>query len=463
MTIRRIMCICMALILALGCACALAEEDLQAQLDAANAKIEELQKQVDTYYPFYFAQIVATYGEDGIIWLSDVQAQYDAAASQYEAYGISLAAYGMEDSVKRDIVESAVQSEVLLAKAAELGLDQFDEETEAGFAAQAQATMEEYIDYYISYYYADAEEVTDEMRAEAEEYWLNNGLVPEEVAASLKDEAALNAVQEYATKDVTVTEEDVQAAYEALVDLNQDSYVNDRTYNSDRNSGVAIAWNPEGYRAVKHVLIMFNDEQAQLYSDLQSQLTNLEAEREAILNPTEEADEEDTEDNDIAEPRELSEVDADIAACGMEIEALYSQLLPTAQEVIDAFESGTAFDELIEQYNEDPGMQNEPTASQGYAVAENSTTWEQTFTEGAMSIEKIGEISAPVYGANGIHIIYYMADVEPGETGLESVRESVTRDAKEQKLQAAYESQLAAWMEEANVEYHFENFGIAAE
>ena len=60
MTIRKIMCICMALVLALGCVGALAEDDLQAQLDEANAKIEELQAQVDTYYPYYIAQIVAT-------------------------------------------------------------------------------------------------------------------------------------------------------------------------------------------------------------------------------------------------------------------------------------------------------------------------------------------------------------------------------------------------------------------
>ena len=460
MTIRKILCICLTLVLALGCVCALAEEeDLQAQLDAANAKIEELQAQVDTYYPFYFSQVVATYGEDGVIWLKDVQEQYNAAAAQYEAYGISLSAYGMEDSVKLDILQSFAETEVLLAKAAELGLDQFDEEQEAEFVKEAQATMDEYIDYYIEYYYADAEEVTDEMRAEAENYWLNNGLVPDEVAASLRDQAMLSAVEEYATKDVEVTEEDIQATYEALVERNKEEYTEDRTYNSDRTSGVAIAWNPEGYRAVKHVLIMFDDDQAQQYSDLQSQLNSLTAERDAILNPSEDEDAEEEE----AEPRDIADVDADIAACGMEIEQLYAQLLPTAEEVIAAFDDGTEFDALIEQYNSDPGMQNEPTASEGYAVSEDSSYWEQAFVDGAMSIENIGEISEPVYGSNGIHIIYYMADIEPGEVGLEAVRESIEQDAEDEKYKTAYDEQVAAWMEEANVEYYYENFGITTE
>ena len=459
MTIRRILCICMALVLALSCACALAEDDLQAQLDAANAKIEELQAQVDTYYPYYIAQIVATYGEDGIVWLEDVQAEYEAAEAQYEAYGISLATYGMEETVKRDIIDAAVQNAVLLSKAAELGLDQFDEEAEAEFEAQAQATLEDYITYYLDYFYADAEEITDEMRAEAENYWFSNGLDMDEIVASYRESATLDAVYAYATKDVELTEEDIQAAYEALVERNKTSYAEDRTYNSDRNAGVAIAWNPEGYRAVKHVLIMFNDEQAQRYTDLQNQLLSLNNERDAIENPGE--GEEQTDED--AEPRTLAEVDADIAACAAEIEALYTQLQPTADEVIAAFEDGADFDELIAEYNQDPGMQSGPTASMGYAVAANSTYWDQAFTDGAMSIENVGEISAPVYGTNGIHIIYYLTDIEPGEVGLDAVRESVTQDAEELKFQTAYEDQVAAWIDEADVTYYYESFGISAE
>ncbi len=468
MTIRRILSLCLALVLALGCAGALAEEDLQSQLDAANARIAELEAQVEKYYPYYIAQIVATYGEDGVILLEDMQAEYDAVSAQYQNMGISLEAYGLVDTLKRNIVETAVENAVMLDKAAELGLDQFDEATEEGFAAQADQQWEQYISSYISYFYADAEEVTDEMRAEAEQYWQDNGANKDDIAATFREAAILDAVHDYATKDVTVTEEDVQAAYEAKISLNQENYADDRNYNSDRTSGAAIAWNPEGYRAVKHVLIKFSDEQAQRYSDLQSQLTSLNAERDAIVNPPEateapEGAEAETTPEPTPEPRTLEQVDADIAACGMEVESLYSELMPTAKEVIEAFEGGADFDELIEKYNEDPGMQNEPTASQGYAVAANSTYWEQAFTDGAMSIENVGEISEPVYGSNGIHIIYYMADITPGAVALDEIRETVEAEAEEQKTQSVYEAQLDEWIQEANVVYHYESFGLAPE
>lgn len=458
---KKLICICVALVLALGSFCALAEEDLQAQLDAANEKIAELQAQVDAYYPFYAAQIVATYGADGVIWLEDVQEQFDAVEAQYANYGISLASYGMVDSVKKDIIDSAVRTAVLQDKAAELGLNAFDEDELAEFAQSAQEMMDDYVEYYLSYFYADAEEVTDEMRAEAEAYWADNGMNYDACLETLKSDAADAALYDYVTGDVAITEEDVEATYAARVEADRQNYANDRTYNADRSAGVGVAWNPEGYRAVKHVLIKFDDEQAQLYSDLQSQLDSLNDEKDAIENP-EAADEADGEDGEAAEPRTVEEVNADIAACATEMEALYSQLLPTAEEVIAAFDSGADFDELIEKYNGDPGMQNEPTATIGYAVAENSTYWEQAFVDGAMSIEDKGGISGPVYGSNGIHIIYYMDDVPAGEVALEEIREDVEQEALETKIQTTYDDQVAAWEAEAGVQCFYENFGITA-
>ena len=530
MNLKKLLCVCLALVLALAVTGCSSNKDVQAQLEAANvgiaelqaeldaanasvadlqaqleaanatiaelqaaepvaaeadnatepalgdsdaeAKIAELQALVDTYYPYYAAQIVATFGENGVVWLDDVQAAYDSVSAQYASYGLDLASYGMEETVKKDLVDSAVEDAVVKAKAAELGLDQFDEAALAEFEASAEATMQSYIDYYLGYYYPDAEEVTDEMRAEAEKYWTDNGFSREAYAESLQKDAINEAVYEYVTKDVAVTDEDVQAEYETLISENQESYTNDRTYNSDRNADVTIAWNPEGYRAVKHVLIKFNDEQSALYSDLQSQLDSLNAEKDAIVaaqTATEAPEAEATaEADETAEPeateaplRTLEEVNADIAACATEVEALYAQLMPTAEEVVAAFNAGTSFDELIAKYNEDPGMTNEPTATIGYAVSADSTTWDPAFTEGAMSIAEVGQISEPVRGSSGIHIIYYMSDVTPGEVALDEIRDGVAEVALSDKIAATYDEQVAAWVEEANVEYYYSNFGIA--
>ena len=453
MTMKKLLCLALALMMALCCT-AFADEDLQAQLDAANAKIAELQAQVDAYYPYYFAQIVATYGEDGIIWLEDAQAEYDNMNAQYAAYGMDLASMGMADMAKVSVVEAAVEDAVIKAKAEELGLAEIDEATMTEMEAMAQETLNYYVEYYLSQAYADAEEITDEMTAEAIAYWESTGTSLEAIMNSYIDSEIYQAVEEYAFKDVVVNEEDIQAAYQEMIEDNKDAYTDDATYNSDRTNAEAIAWNPEGYRAVKHVLVKFDDEQSARYTELQNQLSSLNAEKEAIENPAEETEE-------AAEPRAIDEINADIAACAMEVEALYSQLLPTAEEVIEKFNAGTSFEDLIAEYNADPGMTSEPTASQGYAVREGSTYWDPAFTEGAMSIEAIGGISQPVYGSYGIHVIYYMADVPAGEVALDEIRDTVEQNALSDKQNAAYSGLIDSWMEEMHVEYYYENFGVA--
>ena len=195
--------------------------------------------------------------------------------------------------------------------------------------------------------------------------------------------------------------------------------------------------------------------------DLEVEVEEVEDEEEDLEVEVEEVEDEEEETEapePTPEPRSLDEIEADTASVTAEIEALHAELLPQAQQVIDEFNGGADFDSLIEKYNADPGMTNEPTASQGYAVAANSTTWDPAFTEGAMSIAEVGQISAPVYGMNGIHIIYYLADITPGVVPFEELAEVAETNALEEKVSDTYENQINAWVEEANPVYHADRF-----
>ncbi|MBQ3575443.1 MAG: hypothetical protein IJA26_07215 [Clostridia bacterium] len=450
MTIKKLLCIVFALVMALGCV-AFAEEDLQAQLDAANARIAELEAQVETYYPFYEAQIAATYGEDGVVWVEDILNQYAYVDSQYAGMGMSLESLGMGAYMKQELVSVAVETGVLLDKEAELGLGVVTEEFIAEAEAAADKVIEEYIGYYMDYTYPDVEEITDEMRAEAIAYWADNGLDKESYVESSKQDAITSAMYEYAVKDVVITEEDVQAEYEAMVAANKEDYAADPgSYASDLTSGALIAYHPEGFRMVKQVLVQFDEDQSALYSQLQTRLSSLNAEKEALA--AGEAVE--------GEQRTAAEIDSDIQACAMEIEALYAQLMPEVEEVIEKFNNGTDIETLIAEHNDDPGMMQGITAETGYAVSEGCTNWDPAFKDAAMSIEEIGQLSAPAYGSYGIYIVYYLSDVVPGEVDLETIRADVEYNALENKRTAAYDAALAQWVEEAGVVYHFENLGI---
>ena len=474
MNMKKLLCLALAMLVALS-AMALAEtgDDLQAQLDAANARVAELEAQVELYKPYYEKQVVAEFGEDGIIWLDDAMKEYEAAASAYAQYGLSIDDYAA--GIKEDILKTLVRDAVIDAKAAELGLSQLDDETVAKLKAEAAETFENYVDSYRSYF--AAEDATDEeARAQTlaalESYGLTQDALAQQTIDGYVDEQLYNHV----TADVTVTDEEVQAKYDAMVAEAQESYSDDRNYNNARNNGDTIAWNPEGYRAVKHVLVKFDDDQAKQYSELHSTLDSLNAELEALDAPAEteapaeesaapaeveEAPAEATPEvtpEPTPEPRSREEIQSDIGNIATEIEALYSQLLPQAQQVIDEFNGGADFDSLIEKYNADPGMQNEPTATNGYAVSANSTAWDPAFTEGAMAIEAAGQISGPVYGQNGIHVIYYLSDITPGPVALEDIADAVKDAALQDKTSETYDNQINAWVEEANPVYHVDRF-----
>jgi len=482
MNMKKLLCLVMAVLMALSAmAMAESQDDLQAQLDAANARIAELEAQVEKYKPYYEKQVVAEYGEDGIIWRDDAMKEYEAAASAYSQYGLSIDDYA--EGIKEDILKSLVKSAVIDAKAAELGLGELDDETVAKLQEEAAKTFETYVDSYRSYFAADAatdEEAREQTIAALEQYGLTQDALAQQTIDGYVDEQLYN----YVTADVTVTDEDIQAKYDAMVAEAQENYADDYSYNNARNSGTTIAWNPEGYRAVKHVLIKFDDDQAKRYSELHGTLDSLNAELEALDAPVAETEAPvEIEDADIEveeapveeaeatpeatpettpeptpEPRSREEIQADIGNIATEIEALYSQLLPQAQQVIDEFNGGADFDSLIEKYNADPGMQNEPTATNGYAVSAGSTTWDPAFTEGTMGIEAVGQISGPVYGQNGIHVIYYLSDITPGPVALEDIADAVKDAALQDKVSEVYNSQVEAWVEEAKPVYHVDRF-----
>ena len=472
MNFKKLLCMVMAMLMAMS-ALALAEtDDLQAQLDAANARIAELEAEVAQYKPFYESQIVAEYGEGGIIWLEDAQREYQAAADAYAQYGLNIDDYG--EDIKQDILETLVRQAVLDDKAAELGLNEMDEEARANLEAEAAENFETYVETYKGYFAdenADDETAREQTIAAMESYGLTQDALTQQMLDSYVDDQ----LHSYITKDVAVTDEDIQAEYDAMVADDEANYSgNDRSYNNARNSGETIAWNPEGYRAVKHVLIKFDDDQSTKYNELHNTLDSLKAEKDALENPAEDAETAETTEAETTEaetaeaetaeaeptaaPRSLEEIESDIAGVTAEIEALHAQLLPQAQQVIDEFESGADFDSLIGKYNADPGMNNEPTASNGYAVATDSTTWDPAFTEGAMSIAEVGQISAPVYGMNGIHIIYYLSDITPGAVPFEDIAEAVEANALEDKISETYDQQVAAWVEEAAPVYHADRF-----
>lgn len=455
--LKKILCLFLAIACLGTLAFAETTEDLQ-------ARIAELEAQVELYKPYYDAQVIVEY-DGGAIFLDDVLEEYSYYEQMYsQQYGIDLASYGLDTQVKQQAAQHLMEEVVKHAKATELGLDNLDEQTLSDLTAQADEMWETYIQTIGEQMKTD-EQTLDDVRDQAIAYLESIGYTHDSVFENLKHNYIEDKLYEVTTADVTVTEEDVQAAYEAQIESDKENYANDSTYNSARNAGTTIAWNPEGYRAVKHVLIKFDDDQSSRYSDLTSQLNNLNEALDAALNPeptaepTADATEEPAEEEVVE--RTAEEIQADIDAVKAQLDALYAELMPTAQEVIDKFNAGETFESLIDTYNGDPGMTAEPTKSQGYAVKADSTAYDAAFTAGAMSIAELGGISEPVKGAYGIYVINYFADVPAGEVPLSDIHDALESSLLDSKISETYSNALTEWISALNPVYHYDRLGSA--
>jgi len=99
-------------------------------------------------------------------------------------------------------------------------------------------------------------------------------------------------------------------------------------------------------------------------------------------------------------------------------------------------------------------MQNEAMRASGYAVHKDSILYDPAFTAGAVALEKVGDVSEPVVGQYGVHILYYLRDIPGGAVELtEEMKNEFHDDLLEQKRNEALNSALDKWLEEASIAY----------
>ena len=163
------------------------------------------------------------------------------------------------------------------------------------------------------------------------------------------------------------------------------------------------------------------------------------------------------------EEAQSGEEEGESAVTAEAVEAARDALLENHQKMIDdiyeKLAQGESFQSLIALYGTDPGMQVESNLENGYAVHQDSIIWDPAFTAGAFSekMQKPGDVSDPVIGMNGIHILYYLRDIPEGYIEMtDEIRASVEEYLLGSKQNEIITAALEQWLEQANVEYDTE-------
>ena len=424
--------------------------------------------------------VLATVNGAELTW-ADVAPVYDSLVSSYGNY------YDLTDSANVELfravaMQNKINEVIMQAKIAELGIALTDEEAAAA-EEDAQSDWDNAISSYISQQHSDltdesSQEDKDAANAEAVQYFNDLGYSPESLKENYKQYALYDKLEATIVQDVTVTDEEVEALYQELVESDRALYENDIAAYVDYNnyvdqmamyamyygtdSSMDYAWyRPAGFRAVKHILLPVDAELMQTYQDLQARLEEqVESETEgdeesaaAAAAAEETADAEAT-----AEPTEepVTQEQVDEAKA-----AILASIADKIDEIYAKIEEGVDFDELIAEYgvNEDgtasdPGMTSESYKTSGYEVSSASTNYVAPFVEAAFSVDNVGDVSAPYISSYGVHIVKYIADIPAGPIEMTAEqREAKRTELLTSKQNELYTATMDQWNQEADITY----------
>lgn len=367
------------------------------------------------------------------ITLADVEAMYDQVVTYYaNSYGYDISGDDMRGEVMAVALNTLIQDKAVASKGAELNLYVLSDEETAEITAAMEQSWEEAVAYYSEAYFGVTDQSTDEEKAEARVNTLamleSMGYTYDSMLANELEYAKYQKVEEYIMAGVAVTDEEVQAAYEARVAADEANYKDDAaTLEYYQYMGYTSYYMPAGYRGVLQILLEVDEELLNTYSDLSSRLGAEAAEDE--------------------EPVTQEQVDA-------AHDAIMAAIQPVYDEIIEKYNAGTPIVDLISEYNIDPGMTIAENLENGYEVHKDSIMYDPQFVAAAFSVDEIGQVSQPYVGSYGAYVVYYLRDIPAGAVALtDSVKETLTEETLAEKQQAAYAETIEKWTAELDVQY----------
>jgi len=331
-------------------------------------------------------------------------------------------------------LESMIREAVVKDHLQKAGYLDYSEEELAAFTNDAQAQWDQLVSTYVERYLTeDNEEVRATLKTQAEQYFATMGGSVEMLTDDLMYNAAMEKLQEDLTGGYVPTEEEIQqvfdlygAQYQAQYENNVGMYEFYTQY-----YGYESWYVPEGYRAVIHILLNVDADVLKAYTDAQAALDEAES---------------------AEDPDEAAIAEAKAAA-----EAAKAAVIASRQDVIDdiyaRLEKGESFQSLIAEYGNDPGMQDETMLAEGYHVHAESILWDPAFTEGAFQegMRQPGDVSQPVVGTYGIHILYYLKDVPGGLLMTDSIHDEIYEYLLSSKASNAFNAGYAEWQQELEI------------
>lgn len=347
-------------------------------------------------------------------------------------YGVNMGLPTDRLTVAEDVINTNINQLVATQKARELGLDQLTAEETEQVNTAALAAYEDQISQIIASLYADLDET--EARQKAVEYAVQYDITEENFIQNQTHNTVMDKLAEYIIKDITVSQAEVDEQLAQKTEEQKATFTEDPNLFGDAlNVGDPVYYAPAGYRLVKHIVLIFSDEDQAVITEKQDALTAAAA---AVGSAEEE--------NKAALQAEMDAAQADLDAAEA---AAMENLRVKAEEIhAQAIAEGADFDALMAQYSVDT-----TAPKNGYAIRDGYVNFSEVFQNAAMGLEKAGDVSELVETEYGFHIIQYAADVEEGPYEAEAARASLEQSLLYSAQQSHFNEVMTGYVNEAHI------------
>ena len=455
---KRFLCILLSLMLLAGMTAALAEEPAAQAEEPAAA---EAGATAETQEPVL---LVTVNGEEIMSNHEEVEYWINYYLYQLSGYGYDVSDPDMMSMVDQYALLNTIRFILIRQKATELGLDSFTDEEKAEWEKAANENWEQAV---ASYMQGITDESTDDEKAAARadaiaalvaEGYEEDSYIQEYIDSEISNQL-VNRLMDYVSKGITVEDDEIQAYFNELVDEDKANYADDISNYEfiTQYYQQPSYYMPEGYRGINHILLKVDDTLLNTWKDLTARYEEQKAAEEAPEETIKPVDAEPETDAETEAPAGTPEPTTEPVTEEM-VETAKQAILDSVQSTVDEIKAklndGVSFDELILEYGTDPGMQDEKTRSSGYPVHKDSILWDPAFTAGASALEKIGDVSEPIVGQYGVHILHYLRDIPGGAVELtEDMKNEIHDNLLEQKRNAALNTAIDKWLEESEIVY----------
>ena len=371
-------------------------------------------------------QTVVANVEGELVLKGDVLDIADYQISMYQYYGMYPEDFTTNPQYKDDYEEVlkssldiAIDAKIEKVNAKQRGCYEFTAEEREALDNTIKSNLSNHISNYSEilltmpeYANMSEEEIAAIAYDKLNEYFVSQGykFTMQDIISDAEDAKALEILKDVVTASIEVTEDEVKAEYDRLVEDAKTGYESEESsFEEDASSGATIYYYPQTARKAQHILLQISEE-------------------------------------DQAEIDSLKEAGDDVAATAKEKEALAKVKLQ-ADEIYQRIVAGEDFKTLMDEFGEDPGMKSK----EYYIVADPTSVYAAEFAEGLYALQNVGDVSEPVKSDFGYHIIKYYGDVESGPVAYDDVHDDIYETLLSDRKDAEYQNQFDKWREEADI------------